>query len=147
MRVGGRRPHRAKIPQKHTSLDFIGTSGIGRISPHLFAAKTVVGCIVPHEPDLASWSFIQMTGIENTESVPAPRKRRKPQPPTGGDAVDAYSIAEFCRRHGGLSMDMFFKLQREGRGPQVMRVGRRTMITVEAARRWRRAREAAAAKS
>jgi hypothetical protein len=55
-------------------------------------------------------------------------------------AVDAMSIAEFCRRHS-LSEPFYYKLQRQGRGPQTIRLGARTLITVEAAARWRRALE------
>jgi hypothetical protein len=72
------------------------------------------------------------------------RRSRKPQqaraPP--GAEVDAYSIPEFCRRHGGMSTAFFFKLVREGLGPALMKVGARTMISVEPAAAWRRAREA-----
>jgi hypothetical protein len=56
----------------------------------------------------------------------------------------AFSIGEFCRAHR-LSPSMFFKLKAEGLGPREMQVGRRTLISVEAAAEWRRAREAEAA--
>jgi hypothetical protein len=39
---------------------------------------------------------------------------------------------------------MFFKLMREGEGPKIFHVGRRTLISVEAARQWIAKREAAA---
>jgi hypothetical protein len=52
------------------------------------------------------------------------------------------SIREFCAQHGGISEDLFFKMQREGWGPTVMHVGSRTLISYEAAERWRRACEA-----
>jgi len=55
------------------------------------------------------------------------------------------SIREFCAQHGGISEDLFFKMQREGWGPTVMKVGSRTLISHEAAADWRRAREQAAA--
>ena len=54
------------------------------------------------------------------------------------------SIRQFCAQHGGISEDLFYKMQREGWGPAVMRVGSRTLISHEAAERWRREREAAA---
>jgi hypothetical protein len=53
----------------------------------------------------------------------------------------AMSIREFCAQHGGISQDLFFKMQREGWGPTVMHVGSRTLISHEAAERWRRERE------
>ena len=55
----------------------------------------------------------------------------------------AMSIKEFARSHG-ISVDMYFALARAGVGPAVMRVGARTLISVEAATAWRRAREGAA---
>jgi hypothetical protein len=52
----------------------------------------------------------------------------------------AYSIAEFCIAHR-ISVDFYFRLQRDGLGPKVMRIGGRTIISNEAAFAWRRARE------
>jgi hypothetical protein len=69
---------------------------------------------------------------------------RKPQaraPPADAPA-DAYSIREFCRRHG-ISEAFFFKLKSQGRAPVMMTVGTRKLISVEAAAQWRREREAA----
>jgi hypothetical protein len=60
------------------------------------------------------------------------------------DEQDAFSIPEFCLRNG-ISSALFFKLARQGGGPRVMRVGRRTLITKEAAVAWRRERESASA--
>jgi hypothetical protein len=42
------------------------------------------------------------------------------------------SIHAFCVRHD-ISEDLFFKMQREGWGPRVMRVGTRRVISQEAA--------------
>ena len=53
-----------------------------------------------------------------------------------------YSIRTFCIAHS-ISEDMFFKLQRQGLAPRTMRVGARTLISVEAAAEWRREREVA----
>jgi hypothetical protein len=55
-------------------------------------------------------------------------------------AVDAMSIAEFCRQHS-VSQPFFFKLQKQGRGPKTIKLGARTLITVDAAAKWRRAHE------
>lgn len=52
----------------------------------------------------------------------------------------AYSIKQFCELHG-VSLDFYFKLQRQGFGPKVMRIGARTLISVESAAAWRRDRE------
>jgi hypothetical protein len=61
-------------------------------------------------------------------------------------AVAAYSIPEFCFAHR-ISVDHYFKLQRLRLGPDVMKAGTRTLISVEAAARWREQREAAARES
>jgi hypothetical protein len=58
------------------------------------------------------------------------------------DEQDAFSIPEFCLRNR-ISPALFFKLATEGRGPRVMHVGRRTLITREFAATWRRTLEAA----
>jgi hypothetical protein len=57
-----------------------------------------------------------------------------------------YTISSFCAAHG-LSPAMYFKLRSQGLGPDEMEIGRRKAISVEAAGRWRRKREAAARKS
>ena len=67
---------------------------------------------------------------------------RAPPAPLGAE-VCAYSIPEFCRAHGGISQSYFHALVAKGRGPRLMKVGARTMISVEAAAEWRRAQEAA----
>jgi nitroimidazol reductase NimA-like FMN-containing flavoprotein (pyridoxamine 5'-phosphate oxidase superfamily) len=57
------------------------------------------------------------------------------------DDKDAYSIPEFCRRHG-FSQSFYFAEARDGRMPRVMRVGARVLISKEAASDWRKEREA-----
>ena len=47
-----------------------------------------------------------------------------------------FSIEAFCRAHG-ISRPFLYKLWDEGTGPDVMRIGRRVLITVEAATAWR----------
>jgi hypothetical protein len=69
--------------------------------------------------------------FDNSDDSPNP-------PPTG-----AYTIRQFARAHG-ISEDMFYKMQRAGWGPTTMKVGSRTLISVESAAAWRREREAAA---
>ncbi len=58
------------------------------------------------------------------------------------DDADAFSVAEFCRRHR-ISSQLFYKLRSEM--PDSFKVGNRTLISREAAERWRREREASAA--
>jgi hypothetical protein len=71
----------------------------------------------------------------------SPKYRRKPK--SADPQALAMSIYAFCVRHD-ISEDMYFKMQREGWGPRVMRVGSRTLISHEAAEKWRREREVAA---
>jgi hypothetical protein len=63
----------------------------------------------------------------------------------GGEAadtdLDAYSIAQFCARHG-LSIQSFYKFKALGLMPETFRVGTRVLISREAAHRWRLASEA-----
>jgi hypothetical protein len=58
------------------------------------------------------------------------------------DDLDAYSIEEFCRRHG-ISPQLFYKLKPQGLMPPTFRLGARVLISKEAAAAWRREREAA----
>lgn len=54
----------------------------------------------------------------------------------------ASSIDEFCAAHC-LSRSMFYKLMNSGRGPRLMTVGTRKLVSDEAAAEWRRQMEAA----
>lgn len=55
----------------------------------------------------------------------------------------AFSVAEFCHEHA-ISRGLFYNMLREGRGPAVIKAGRRTLISREAAEEWRRRMEASA---
>ena len=54
----------------------------------------------------------------------------------------ALSITEFCKAHG-FSEGMFYKMKKQGLTPCEMKLGTRTLITFEAAAKWRAAREEA----
>jgi hypothetical protein len=71
-------------------------------------------------------------------------RARRPQPPVY--ELAAYSIFGFCLTHG-LSRRKFYYLLEAGEAPNIMKCGARTLISVEAAQAWRRARERAAAAS
>jgi hypothetical protein len=62
---------------------------------------------------------------------------RAPPPPRG-----AFTIDEFCSAHG-FRPTLYYALRKDGEGPTEIRVGRRVLITVEAAERWRAERTAA----
>lgn len=54
--------------------------------------------------------------------------------------MSMFSVAEFCRAHS-ISRGTFYALLKEGRGPTISKVGRRTLISAEAAEAWRRRME------
>jgi hypothetical protein len=47
------------------------------------------------------------------------------------------SVQEFCQDFR-ISRAMFYKIQSKGLGPKVMKIGRRTLISHEAATEWRK---------
>lgn len=55
---------------------------------------------------------------------------------TGNVTRQAYTVEEFCESHR-ISRAMFYILQSQGKGPRIMKVGRRTLISEEAAKEWR----------
>jgi hypothetical protein len=52
----------------------------------------------------------------------------------------AYSVAAFCTAFG-IARSTFYRLLQAGGGPTICHVGRRTLISVEAAEEWRRRME------
>ncbi len=52
-----------------------------------------------------------------------------------------YTIAGFCADHH-FSKAFLYKLIKDGNGPRLMKVGRRTLISAEAAAAWRAQMEA-----
>ena len=48
----------------------------------------------------------------------------------------AYSIAEFCKAHGDFTRQHFHSLIKQGRGPRIFKVGKRTLISRQAAAEW-----------
>ena len=47
-----------------------------------------------------------------------------------------FTIQEFCEQHR-ISRSFYYELQRKGLGPAEMKVGRRRLISREAALQWR----------
>jgi len=60
------------------------------------------------------------------------------------DPGEAFSIATFCKRYG-ISRALFYKLQKNGKAPRSFKLGRRVLITRDAAREWLRAMDGNAA--
>ncbi|HVI68273.1 MAG TPA: hypothetical protein VM910_37690 [Bradyrhizobium sp.] len=73
------------------------------------------------------------------QTLPTP----PPFPTFPSGSLLAMTIPEFARLHG-MSVAMFFKMQSQGEGPEMMAIGRRRMVSMESAARWRAAREKAA---
>jgi hypothetical protein len=84
----------------------------------------------------------EMTPTAHAEPKSA---RRVVTPPIRGPPIEpmAYSIRQFCQAHN-ISVDTYFRAQRAGLGPVTMKIGARTLISIEAAAAWRRDRELAA---
>ena len=59
-------------------------------------------------------------------------------------APAAFTVAEFCEAHR-ISRALFYLLLRENNGPRLLKAGRRTLVTVDAAAEWRQKMEAASA--
>lgn len=60
-------------------------------------------------------------------------------------ARSAYTVAEFCAEHR-ISRTYLHYLVKAGRGPRLMKLGRRVLISHEAAADWRRQVEVETAK-
>jgi hypothetical protein len=69
--------------------------------------------------------------------------REKDYVQTHRAAILAYSVLEFCHLHN-IGRATFYRLLQAGKGPRLMRVGKRTLISSESAAEWRRSMEQAA---
>jgi hypothetical protein len=54
--------------------------------------------------------------------------------------AQAHTVEEFCQAHR-ISRGTFYNLLKDDRGPRVMKVGARTLVSNEAAADWRRRME------
>lgn len=52
------------------------------------------------------------------------------------------SIADFCKRNGGISRTTLHYLDKDGKGPRKLKIGARVCITPEAEAEWRLRMEA-----
>lgn len=52
----------------------------------------------------------------------------------------AYTVAQFCADHN-ISRTHFYQLVKDGKGPRLMKLGRRVLISAESAADWRREME------
>lgn len=72
----------------------------------------------------------------------ADKKHTKKKPVELKPGMKAYTIPQFCAAHN-ISLDSYYRMQRTGDGPKIKKVGHATRISVEAAKAWREAGEAA----
>jgi len=68
--------------------------------------------------------------------MPKGKHRRRP----AGTNIAAFSIQEFCEAHG-ISTRMYYVLRKRKEAPREMKIGRRILISQEAAASWRVERE------
>ena len=101
-------------------------------------------CVTADPDDEASGPPTPNEIVPTRRAEPKSAKRAV-MPPTRGPPIQplALSIRQFCEAHN-ISVDTYFRIQRVGLGPVTMKVGGRTLISVEAAAAWRRERELAA---
>lgn len=67
---------------------------------------------------------------------PGPKPQVSARTPPESIPPGARSVATFCRAHD-ISRATFYNLFARGLGPAVMKVGRRTLISTDAAQAWR----------
>jgi hypothetical protein len=77
--------------------------------------------IFPHRSSVYLWSILD-NGMDQTMDAQTPVPNH---------------VNGFCREHG-ISRAHFYNLLKRGDGPVIMKVGRRTLISTEAAAEWRR---------
>lgn len=58
----------------------------------------------------------------------------------------AYTVTDFCADHY-ISRSFLYELIKDGRAPRLMKIGRRTLISAEAAAEWRKRMEAETSQS
>lgn len=51
-------------------------------------------------------------------------------------STEAFTVQQFCEAHG-FSRALFYKILKSGTGPKIVKIGKRTLITKEAAAEWR----------
>jgi hypothetical protein len=76
------------------------------------------------------------------DSCPPPSIYELSQGKTVMDTAAAYSVVEFCRAHR-ISRAHLYNLINRGDGPTLMKVGKRTLVSGEAALAWRKRMEIA----
>src|SRR5260370_21874123 len=77
------------------------------------------------------------------DTIPKGKQSNKPREYLAAQVPPAaFTVPEFCSAHR-ISRALFYIMARDGRGPRLIKAGRRTLISAEAAEHWRRRMEAA----
>jgi predicted DNA-binding transcriptional regulator AlpA len=76
-------------------------------------------------------------------SSPRPVIRGESPPSNGRLFKQSFSVKEFCQLHA-ISRSFFYLLRERGSAPRIMKVGKRTLISADAAAEWRKDMEQAA---
>jgi hypothetical protein len=106
-------------------------------------AKLKSGAAVgrPVDPRAAAAAAGKYVGTDDGGTKPRSRKESGQARAPPFEALLAFTIPEFARLHG-FSPAYYYILRARGEGPQEMRLGRRVLVSREAAARWRETREA-----
>lgn len=83
--------------------------------------------VVPYQPHLGEFRSVPDGNLRSQQIISKP----------------VYTVPEFCLEHR-ISRSLLYKLLQQRNGPRIMKVGKRTLITIEAAEAWRRSLEKAA---
>jgi hypothetical protein len=95
-----------------------------------------------NKAELREWLLQQakQLDVEDVKIKDAKNKRKSRDPPP---ERLAYTFDEFCQAHS-MSRAHLYNLIKRGEGPEIMRAGKKVLITAEAAAAWR-AKSASAA--
>ena len=94
----------------------------------------------PADPVVVASAAGKFTPGPRTSNVTKPTHER-PRPRGPPPPRAAFTVPEFCEAHR-ISQAKYYEMKKEGWGPVEMEVGRRRLISYEAAAEWRREREA-----
>lgn len=75
------------------------------------------------------------TSIENSNAKGPSGEVHAAQKGVAPTVTAAVSVDTFCKAHS-ISRSMFYKLQRQGKGPRLTKIGKRTLVSSSAAAEW-----------
>jgi hypothetical protein len=93
----------------------------------------------PADPVVVASAAGKFTSSPSRSNVTKPTYER-PMPRGPPPPRAAFTVPEFCEAHR-ISQAKYYEMKKEGWGPVEMEIGRRRLISYEAASVWRRERE------